>query len=241
MPARTVPSHEPENDPKRYRMETSLSLLIGRYVHSLNGLIGFIRAEVKILRMERSELVKQDSALAGTLAKIEDTAAQVLSLTDEFKLSFASPETGEPVSVKTLLTQALYDSAPPESVTVVLDVGEGLPDVIGTKNLVDVFRNLCTNALEAMPDGGKLEISVKVNQGEDRVEVSFTDTGRGMPSHVVDSLFQPYFSTKRQKGHGLGLWWSKAYLESIGGNIELLWSEVGKGTSFLVSLPLFSK
>lgn len=220
-------------------METSVSLLIGRYVHKLNGLIGLIRAEIKVLQIGKTNLLKQDETLAAALGNIEDLATQVLSLTDEFKLSFVSPQAGDFVSIKAILSQALRDSAPPESIETVLEIDDEIPDVQATKSLVDVFRNLITNAIEAMSDGGRLHVSAKINQAKNGVEIVVTDTGKGIPSYVADSLlFQPYFSTKDQKGHGLGLWWSKMYLESIGGQIALLSSEVGKGTSFLVSLPL---
>lgn len=219
-------------------MEKSLSLLIAKYVHKLNNLVGHIRAIVAIVQMEKADLLKQDPSLASILQEIEQGAKNVLTLTDEFKLSFAVPDSGESVSVKDVLSYAVSGIEPPQSVNVTLEVEEGIPEVRATKNLVDVFRNLAANAFEAMPNGGKLQVSAKMNQVKERVEINFSDTGRGMPTYVADSLFQPYFSTKREAGHGLGLWWSKAYLESIGGDVELLWSEVGKGSSFLVSLPL---
>jgi DNA-binding NarL/FixJ family response regulator len=214
------------------------SLPIGRYVHTLNGMIGIIRTEIKMLQMTRENLQERDSELAIVLEKIKEITTQILSLTDEFKLSFSSPETREAISVKTVLTQALSDSIMPESVKIVLEIEDEIPEIQATKNLIDVFRNLSTNAVEAMPEGGSLHVLAKMNQLKNRIEVTFADTGRGIPYYFADLLFQPYSSTKGQKGHGLGLWWSKSYLESIGGNIELLSSEVGKGTSFLVSLPL---
>ncbi len=219
-------------------MEKSLSMLIAKYVHKLNNLVGHTRAIVAIVQMEKADLLKQDPSLASMLQEIEQDAKNVLTLTDEFKLSFAVPDSGESVSVKVMLSHAVSGVEPPQSVNVTLEFDEGIPEVHATKNLVDVFRNLATNAFEAMPNGGKLQVSAKMNQVKERVEINFSDTGRGMPTYVVDSLFQPYFSTKSEVGHGLGLWWSKAYLESVGGDVELLWSEIGKGSSFLVSLPL---
>ena len=218
-------------------METSLSLLIAKYIHKLNNFVGHIRVVVTIIQMEKADLLREDPSLAKTLQEIEQDAKNILSLTDEFKLSFATPDSGEPVSVKDVLSHALHDSAPSQSVSTTLEVEENIPEVRATKNLIDVFRNLATNAFEAMPNGGKLQIFAKVNQSKERVEITFSDTGRGIPAYVADSLFQPYFSTKREEGHGLGLWWSKAYLQSIGGNIELIQSEVSKGATFLVSLP----
>lgn len=219
-------------------MEKSLSLVIAEYVHKLNNLVGHIRTIVTIIQMEKANLLGQDLSLASTLQEIEQDAKNILSLTDEFKLSFAAPDSSESVSVNEVLSRALHDSESPQTVSVTLEVEERIPEVRATKNLVDVFRNLAANAFEAMPNGGKLQVSAKVNQAKERIEITFSDTGRGVPAYVADSLFQPYFSTKREEGHGLGLWWSKAYLESIGGNVELIRSEVGKGSSFLVSLPL---
>lgn len=220
-------------------MESSVSVLIGRYVHKLNGLAGLIRAEIKFLQIGKAKLLEQNDTLATALEKIESTASQILTLTDEFKLSFASPQAGDWVSVKAIISQALKDNILPSSIEIVFESGDEIPDVHADKNLAEVFRNLFANAVEAMPDGGRLQILVNINQTENKVEITITDSGRGIPSYVVDSLlFQPYYSTKEQKGHGLGLWWSKVYLESIGGKISMLSSEIGKGTSFLVSLPI---
>lgn len=217
-------------------MEKSVSVLIAAYIHKLNNRVGAIRNYVAIIEMKASDILKQDSSLASALQEIGHNAEKILSLTDEFKLSFGAPDSGESVSVKDMLSHALYNIELPQSVAVTLEVEDGIPEVRATKNLVDVFRNLTINAFEAMPNGGKLRVSAKLNQSKERIEVVFEDTGRGIPSYVTNSLFQPYFSTKKEEGHGLGLWWSKAYLEGIGGDIELLWSEVGKGSSFLVSL-----
>jgi signal transduction histidine kinase len=220
-------------------MEKSLFLLIGKYIHKLNGQVGLIRANIAIFQMKKANLLKQDQTLANTLKEIEERAKTILLLTDEFKLSFTIPESEESVLVEVALSDALRSIVVPESIIVDLEVDEGIPEVRATRNLIDVFRNLATNAFEAMPNGGKLQVSVKVNQSKERVEMTFSDTGRGVPTYITDSLlFQPYFSTKDEEGHGLGLWWSRAYLESIGGNLELLRSDVGKGSDFLVSLPL---
>ena len=220
-------------------MESSVSVVIGRYVHKLNNLVGYIRVEIKLLQMQKASLFTQDDSVATALDKIEKTAAEILTLTDEFKLSFTAPWAGEFVSSKSVISQVLQDSAIPASIEVVFESDDGIPDVHADKNLAEVFQNLFVNAIESMPDGGRLKISLRNNQINKNVEVSITDSGRGIPSYVADSLlFQPYYSTKEQKGHGLGLWWSKVYLESIGGTITLLSSEIGKGTSFLVSLPI---
>jgi signal transduction histidine kinase len=223
---------------KEFPMESSVSVVIGRYVHKLNNLVGYIRVEIKLLQMRKSSLLLQDDSIATALDKIEKTAEEIFTLTDEFKLSFTTPQAGEFVSPKSVISQALQDSAVPVSIETVFESDDEIPDVHADKNLAEVFRNLFVNAVESMPDGGRLQISLRNNQTKNNVEVTVTDSGRGIPPYVANSLlFQPYYSTKEQKGHGLGLWWSRVYLESIGGTIALHLSEIGKGSSFLISIP----
>lgn len=219
-------------------MESALSILLSKYIHKLNNEIGLIRTTIKFIQYARANLLKEDEFLANSLEKIEDTAAGVLSSTDEIKLSFNSPEEVGLVSVPDILSKALEEIDAPKSVNVKLEIEKSAQEARATNSLLDVFRNLIINALEAMPNGGELKIESRINETENQIEIIFTDTGRGIPSYILESLFEPYFSTKKQKGHGLGLWWCKSYLEKINGNIELLWSEVGKGSSFMVTLPL---
>ena len=106
--------------------------------------------------------------------------------------------------------------------------------VLANRKLEDVFFNLLTNAIEAMPEGGKITVSVEP-ESEDWVAVSFQDTGRGIPDYVLDEIFTPAFTTKDEEGHGLGLWWSKAFVEKCGGTITVQ-SRVGQGARFTVRL-----
>lgn len=221
--------------------ETSVLLIIGPYVHKLNGLVGGIRTWIKIIQRGEENLLKQEKELAAALEKIEDSASKILSLTEEFRASFLSSQVREAVSINTIIIQAIKDSVLPDSIETAFESDNEIPDVHADKNLIDVFRNLFTNAVEAMPDGGRLKIVAKINSIKNSVEITIADTGRGIPSYVVDSvLFQPYFSTKEQQGHGLGLWWSKIYLENIGGQISILSTDIGIGTTFLVSIPLYT-
>ena len=97
-----------------------------------------------------------------------------------------------------------------------------------------VFTNLMTNAVQAMPDGGKLEIFSSI-QGSN-ILISVQDTGIGIPQENMGKLFKPLFTTK-SKGTGFGLAVSKRLVEVHSGRIEVE-SEVGIGTTFRVYLPL---
>ena len=102
-----------------------------------------------------------------------------------------------------------------------------------------VFMNIIINAADAMTgNGGTLTIKTDLN---DRMaEISFTDTGGGMSKEHLSKLFTPFFTTKETgKGTGLGLAISYGIIQSHGGEIEAE-SEVGKGSTFRVRLPIES-
>ncbi|HZE20484.1 MAG TPA: ATP-binding protein, partial [Desulfobaccales bacterium] len=100
--------------------------------------------------------------------------------------------------------------------------------------LHQVFINLIKNALEAMPEGGKITITSRVRG--DNAEIKITDTGEGMTPDVAANIFQPYFTTK-EKGTGLGLANCQSIIQEHGGSI-LVDSHPGRGTTFTILLPL---
>jgi two-component system NtrC family sensor kinase len=107
--------------------------------------------------------------------------------------------------------------------------------LIDPNQVEQVFINLLINAGQAMPDGGNLDITTRVDGG--RVTVSIKDTGCGIPPEHLPRIFDPFFSTKESAGTGLGLSVSYGIVESHGGTITV-GSIVGKGTEFTVQLPL---
>ena len=109
-----------------------------------------------------------------------------------------------------------------------------LPDVMGSQNkLTEAFLNLFLNALDAMPDGGLLQVSATESSGEIRIAVR--DSGKGMTREELARAFDPFFTTK-PGGTGLGLSTVYGVVRSHGGSV-FLESEPGKGTTVFVSLP----
>ncbi len=104
--------------------------------------------------------------------------------------------------------------------------------------LKQVFLNIVINAIEAMPEGGELCIETKLSEDGDGLSVAFTDTGVGLSEKDRESIFEPFFTTKAT-GTGLGLSVSYGIIERHGGRIEVQ-SELGKGATFAVHLPLNS-
>jgi signal transduction histidine kinase len=100
--------------------------------------------------------------------------------------------------------------------------------------LREVLTNLVFNAVDAMPDGGKLTLSTSSTNAA--VFIRVADTGIGMTKEVQQRLFEPFFSTKKERGTGLGLSVSYAIVKRHGGTITVA-SEVGRGTTFTIQLP----
>jgi len=99
-----------------------------------------------------------------------------------------------------------------------------------------VFTNIIKNAIQAMPYGGALNISGKAIPMENIINIEFADTGIGIPQDVLERIFDPFFTT-RNTGTGLGLAVVKRLLEDLSGAIGCR-SEVGKGATFIVTLPI---
>ena len=101
------------------------------------------------------------------------------------------------------------------------------------EQLKTCFSNLTINAIQAMPEGGALEIVIRPRGPE--VEVEFSDTGSGIAPEALGQIFEPYYSTK-ETGIGLGLPLTKKIIEEHGGRIAVR-SEPGAGTTFTLTLP----
>ena len=106
--------------------------------------------------------------------------------------------------------------------------------LIDPPQIQQVLSNLVVNARDAMPAGGAIGIAVDSDGGS--VCIRVTDEGTGMPSHVLEHIFEPLFTTKRS-GTGLGLAVVQQIVARHSGSIEAT-STVGKGTTFLIRLPL---
>ena len=125
------------------------------------------------------------------------------------------------------------------------DLDPQLPLVIASADqLRQVLLNLMLNGQQAMPEGGTIFVSTRVSQGadpeflmSDSVHIQVRDTGKGIAEENLPHIFEPFFSTKDEKGTGLGLWVSQGIVQAHGGSIKLR-SREGRGTVFSVALPI---
>jgi len=117
-----------------------------------------------------------------------------------------------------------------------------LPEaLIAADQIRQVLSNMILNARDAMPDGGKLWIRTRHIPARDnvagRVRILVADTGTGIPPEIIGDIFEPFVTTKGDKGTGLGLWIVKGIIQTHAGSLKVK-SRVGKGTVFRIDLPL---
>ena len=146
-----------------------------------------------------------------------------------------------PGSLATPLTDTLAElknQFEERRIRVALDLPPARPPVaLDGAQMRQVFFNLVKNALEAMKDGGSLDIEITVDDND--VSVSFRDSGAGIPDAELARIFETYRTTKA-KGNGLGLMICRRIVRAHGGDIDVE-TKAGEGTKFTVHLPRLSK
>ncbi|MCM8771247.1 MAG: ATP-binding protein, partial [Candidatus Omnitrophica bacterium] len=155
-----------------------------------------------------------------------------------------SPDVFQPVDIKSIMENTLSivrHSLESKNIKITTDYSPDLPLINGNANqLQQVFTNIIINAQQAMPQGGQLDIRVRVVQeGEKKnMEISFQDTGCGIPKENLERIFEPFFTTKGADWKSVGLGLSICYqiIEQHKGRI-VVDSQVGKGSTFTVVLP----
>lgn len=140
-------------------------------------------------------------------------------------------------SVPTLLNLAIGMIKVPDQIEIVNLVHEESWVSVDAEKIMRVFINLIKNAIDAMSDKGKLEITSC--SSTDCLEIAFADTGTGIPDYIFPKLFLPLVTTKAQ-GMGFGLALCKRIVEAHGGTIKVK-TTLNKGTTFTVTLPLRTK
>lgn len=214
----------------------SLGFLAGGLAHDFNNVLTAVLGNISLAR----NLSNSPEELAERLEQAEQAALRARDLTQQL-LTFA--QGGAPVknviTLDSLLEETvaltLHDSAVTCQFTLAPDLW---PVHADEGQLRQVIRNLVTNALQAMGDGGTLTITARnihVPPDEWLVEISVADSGTGIPKHLLPRIFDPFFTTKAQ-GNGLGLATSYSIIKKHDGTIAVE-SVPGKGTIVHISLP----
>jgi PAS domain S-box-containing protein len=219
----------------------ALGTLSAGIAHEINNPIGIItsRVEVMLLEAEGEELPTE---LRKDLEVILRHARRVASITQGL-LSFARQSSGVRAAVNLNrvveeILQLVRKDMDRAHVQVTLRRDEALPEIMADANAIgQVLLNLLTNARRAMPDGGgEITIETAYDAQARSVRLMVRDTGTGIAPDVLPKIFDPFFTTKAD-GTGLGLSVSHGIIHDHQGSVDVE-SEVGKGTTFTVTLPV---
>jgi PAS domain S-box-containing protein len=218
----------------------ALGQLASGVAHDFNNSLAAILGRAQLLRRQT-----QDEALVRNVEIIQ-TAAEDAAATVRRIQTFARKSPAkefEMLEVSSLLNDAIeitrtrwQNEARLRGLDyqVVLEAEKGQFTFGSASELREVFVNLIVNAVDAMPDGGRLSIG-SVSDGA-VLQLRFADTGSGMPEDVRQKIFDPFFTTKGAQGTGLGLSVSYSIIERHEGIISVA-SEIGAGTVFTIQLP----
>lgn len=232
----------------------SLGLMAGGVAHDFNNLLTVILACAQMAQVATSDPEAVKIELNGIVEAATRGSAltkQLLAMSRSHPLELRSIDFNERMRALVKLLRRVL----PENVEI--DLIEHAGDVLvdgDASQLDQAFMNLCINAREAMPDGGRLTVEIEqvlINGAYVKthpwakpgryVLTSVTDTGVGMSPEVLERAFEPFFSTKEaQSGTGLGLAVAYGSVRQHDGMMHC-YSEPGVGTTFKVYLPLMSR
>lgn len=233
-----------EEELQKIKKLESVGVLAGGIAHDFNNILAAISGNIELSLID-AELSKKSQHL---LSQAQKATFRARDLTQQL-LTFAKG--GQPIKETASLAEIVKDSADFVLRGTKVACHYAFPDDlwlvdIDKGQISQVVQNIILNASDAMPDGGKIEVSCRNisvanpkdslrTEASDYVELQITDTGIGIPQDALDKIFDPYFSTK-QKGSGLGLAITHSIISKHDGRIDVR-STPGIGTTFTIELP----
>ena len=214
---------------------------IGTPLNSISGYIQLILQDGNLQPKDRDRL----KIIESQLDRLADSVKNLLSFTRQPKPQLRSLDVNE------VLEELIHLSEPwllTRNVRLSTHLSTDIPSIFGDPtHLQTLFLNLITNALDAMPQGGMLMIKTRQTLSSPStengrwIEISITDTGIGITEESKKRIFDPFFTTKKMgEGTGLGLAICEKIAKEHSGRIEVE-SEVGKGSTIFVFIPIFEK
>ena len=215
----------------------SVGRLAAGVAHEINNPLGGILNCLYNLRKGTLSPTRQEEyrvSMEDGVRRVQKIVRQLLDFSQQHVPEFALTDINYVVDRVLVLTTHLFA---PKRIVLETGFGQGLPNIMVDRHMIEqVLMNLVLNAVHAMTEGGTLTIRTSVVEGVCMVEVC--DTGSGIPPAILPRIFDPFFTTNREgEGTGLGLSVSLGIVERHGGKI-LVDSEVGKGTTFTLCLPV---
>ncbi len=209
--------------------------------HDFNNALAAILGNTQLLLHMTED--KEMKETLRTIEKVAKDSAHTVKRLQEFTRKKTTQELFE-VDVNTIVKDSIEMSKPKWkdeaqgkgiTIEVVTELKEVSPVLANAPDLREVIINMIFNAVEALPQGGRIEI--RTFQKEDKVCLEISDTGIGISEEVIKRIFEPFFTTKPFTNTGLGLSMSYGIIKRFGGEIDVE-SKIGKGTTFTILLPI---
>jgi signal transduction histidine kinase len=239
------------SDELRYREEqliqskklASLGILTAGVAHELNNPLNNISMIAQTYMelydtLGKDERIEFMDKIQGETERIKDIVKNLLDFSKPKEAELEEADVNRVIHKTLKLVQNILDVS---NIDTRLNLDEKNPlAFIDEHQIQQVLVNLVTNAVQAMPHGGKLFIASRYGADRNSVEVSVMDTGKGIPPELLPHVFDPFFSTKGEGGTGLGLSVSYGIIKNHKGEIRVE-SKVGTGTTFTIELPSFKR
>ena len=208
--------------------------LAGMVGHDLRNPLSGIKNAVYFLQKKGNTLSEaQAKMMFETIDKCIDRSNKIINDLLDYSRDIHL-EVMQDCSPRLLLLETLSTLEVPEKVKLTNNVPDDVHIEADAGKIQRVFINIIKNAIDSMPEGGTITINSKVSNG--KLELSFADTGSGIPADILLKLFSPLVTTKAQ-GMGFGLPICKRLIEAHHGKITVE-TMLGKGTAFKITLPL---
>jgi PAS domain S-box-containing protein len=209
----------------------------GMVGHDIRNPLQAITSDVYLAKSDLAPLEDSEGKKNAleSLSEIENNVVYINKIVQDLQ-DFARPlnPVAKETNLRSLIEELVKKNSIPKQIKVGIRVQNEAEQIVADPEIVRrVLANLFNNAVQAMPDGGKLHIHA-IKEANDTI-ITVQDTGVGIPEEVKPKLFTPLFTTK-SKGQGFGLVVVKRMTEAMGGTVTFE-SELGKGTKFIIRLP----
>lgn len=232
--------HEQKRRAEQIRIAESIS---ANFAHHMSNLAGTSRVATQVLR---KRIDPKDELSMRQLMRIERESDILLELAERIARPFK--KTGRvfeliPLDIEKILNEELVRiEIDLGDITIEKDVSINLPKVQSVEfQLHQVFHDIVSNAVEALSgqEKGMLLIRTIYDKKSNRVKVEVSDNGVGIRDDIRNMLFTPGITTKKGK-LGIGLWWCRNFMQATGGDIILDDPRLGKGSTFVITIPCIS-